>query len=48
MGQEQNQARNGKVSPHHYSSEVLEEPSNQNTVITSKMEFGEAVKWLYI
>lgn len=40
MGQEQIQARNGKVSPHYYS---LEEPSNQNTV----NELGVAVKQLH-
>lgn len=46
MGQEKNEAGNGKVSSHHYSSEILGEPSNQNTVMSSRMELGEAVKGL--
>lgn len=47
MGQEKSEAGNGKVSSRHYSSEVLGEPSNQNTVISSKMALGAAVKGLY-
>lgn len=47
MDQEQIQARNEKMTPHHYRGGVVEEPSNQNTVIASKTELGAAMKQLY-